>query len=344
MPGTSAIGGLISGLDTASLIEQLVGVSRKRVDIVVNNQTLQKDKLTAFQSLNTQLASFQSTAKTLKESDTFDVFTTSTSTDSTTFTADELVKITATAEASPGTHTISYTAGSQTAKARQLSSTSFTTSDTSLSLAGEFVINGKGITVATSDTLSDIISTINTANSGTDATGITATLISVSDTDNRMILTSDSTGKDAFNILDASSDAQDILEGLGLASATKSIKNATSDGAKSDAFSSSSSAVKSLLGLTTAQNGTVIIGGENVVIDLALQSLSTIATNINTALTGASKGTATVESTTTDGVTTYQIDINGTTSFTDTNNILESLGILKRSQSSVAEVHTGSKA
>ena len=342
--GTSAIGGLVSGLDTANLIEQLVGVSRRRVDLVVSNQTLQSNKLTAFQSLNTQLSAFQETAKTLKDSDTFDVFKTSTSTDSTTFTAAEIATITATAEASPGTHTLSFTAGSQLAQARQLSSESFTASDTALGLAGEFVINGTGIIVSATDTLTDIISTINTANSGTDATGITATLISVSDTDNRMILTSDSTGKDAFNILDASSDAQDILEGLGLVSATKSIKNATSDGAESDEFSSSSSAVKSLLGLTTAQNGTVVIGGENVVIDLAAESLSTIATNINTALTGASKGTATVVSTTTDGVTTYQIDINGTTSFADTNNILETLGILKRSQSSIAEVHTGSTA
>ena len=106
----------------------------------------------------------------------------------------------------------------------------------------------------------------------------------------------------------------DILEALGLASSTQSIKNTTSDGAKSDALSSSSSAVGSLLGLTSAQNGTVTIGGESVVIDLSTESLSTIATNINTALTGASKGTATVASTTTDGVTTYQIDINGTTS------------------------------
>ncbi len=342
MPGTSAIGGLVSGLDTANLIEQLVAVSRKRVDIVVNNQTLQSDKLTSFQSLNTQLLSFQEKAKTLKDSDTFDIFKTSTSTDSTSFTADELVKISTTEDASPGTHTVSFTAGSQLAKARQLSSQSFTSSDTALSFTGELVINGKGISISATDSLADIVSTINTANSGTDATGVTATLISISDTDNRMILTSDNTGEEMFSILDASSDAEDILEDLGLTSSTKSIKNTTSDGAKSDALSSSSTAVESLLGLTSAQNGTVTIAGESVVIDLAAESLTTIASNINTALTGASKGTATVESTTTDGVTTYQIDINGTTSFADTNNILETLGILKRAQSSIAEVHTGS--
>jgi flagellar hook-associated protein 2 len=337
--GTSAIGGLISGLDTGSLIEQLVSVSRKRVDLVVHEQTLQSDKLTAFQSLNTQLATFQSKAESLKDSDIFDVFKTSTSTDSSSFTADELVTFTTTKDASPGTHSVSLT-GAQLAKARQLSSKSFTSSTDALSLTGEFVINGKGIIITSTDSLSDIISTINTANSGTDATGVTASLISVSDTDNRMVLTSDSTGKDAFSLLDASSDAQDILEaGLGLTSATKSIKNATSDGAKSDALSSSSTAVGTLLGITSAQSSAAVqINGNNVTIDLSTDSLSDIATTIN-AVAGV---TASVVSTTEDSVTTYQLDISGTTTFTDANNILETLGVLDRAQSSIAEVHTGS--
>lgn len=338
--GTSAIGGLISGLDTASLIDQLIAVSRKRVDIVVNNQTEQSTKLSSYQSLNTQLASFQSSAESLKDSDTFDIFKTSTSTDSTNFTADELVGITATSDASPGTHTVSFTGSSQLAQARQLSSKSFTSSTVALNLTGEIVVNGKGISITSTDSISDIISTINTANSGTDATGVTASLISVSDTDNRMVLTSDSTGKDAFSLLDASSDAQDLLEvGLGLASATKTIKNPTSDGAKSVALSSSTTAVGTLLGLSSAQtSSTIQIDGNNVTIALATDSLSDIATTIS-AVAGVS---ASVVSTTTDGATTYQLDISGTTDFTDNNNILETIGILERAQSSVAEVHTAS--
>ncbi|MHC4267013.1 MAG: flagellar filament capping protein FliD [Planctomycetota bacterium] len=342
MPGTSAISGMVSGLDTATIIDQLISVSRRRIDIVVNEQEKQKTKLASFQSINTQLADFQSKADTLKDSDTFNVFKASTSTTSTSFSADQLVTASVTEDATPGTHTISFTSSSQLAQARQLSSASYSGSSTALSISGGFIINGKAISVTTSDTLADLVSAINTANSGSDATGVTATLLSVSDTDNRMILTSDNTGEDMFTILDASSDTENILEALGLASSTKSIKNATSDGAKSDEFSNSETDVESLLGLSSAQSGTVTIGGESVAIDLSTESLTTIAANINTALTSASKGTATVDSTTTDGVTTYYIDINGTTSFSDTNNILETLGIIERSQSSVAEVHTGS--
>ena len=342
MPGTSAIGGLVSGLDTSNLIEQLVGVSRKRVDLVVTNQTKQSDKLAAFQGLNTQLTAFLAKADVLRESDTFDVFKTSTSTTSTTFTADELVTVSATEEASPGTHTVTYTAGSQLAQARQLSSASFSSKSTGLNLTGEFLINGQTISIVTSDSLADIASTINTANSGTDATGVTASLISVSDTDNRMILTSDNTGKDQFVILDASistgGDAN-ILQTLGYTDGTTTIKNPTSDGAKSEAFSSSTSAIGSLLGLSSPQNSsTVQINGNNITIDLATDSLTDIATTIS-AVSGV---TASVVSTTTEGVTTYQLDISGTINFTDSNNILEAVGVLEGGQSTVAEVHTAS--
>ena len=342
MPGTSAIGGLVSGLDTSNLIEQLVGVSRKRVDLVVTNQTKQSDKLAAFQGLNTQLTAFLAKADVLRESDTFDVFKTSTSTTSTTFTADELVTVSATEEASPGTHTVTYTAGSQLAQARQLSSASFSSKSTGLNLTGEFLINGQTISIVTSDSLADIASTINSANSGTDATGVTASLISVSDTDNRMILTSDNTGKDQFVILDASistgGDAN-ILQTLGYTDGTTTIKNPTSDGAKSEAFSSSTSAIGSLLGLSSPQNSsTVQINGNNITIDLATDSLTDIATTIS-AVSGV---TASVVSTTTEGVTTYQLDISGTINFTDSNNILEAVGVLEGGQSTVAEVHTAS--
>ncbi|MFQ5962984.1 MAG: flagellar filament capping protein FliD [Candidatus Scalinduaceae bacterium] len=344
MPGTSSIGGLISGLDTATLIQQLISISRKRIDVVVNNQTAQSNKLKAYQSFNTQLLDFKSKASTLKDSKTFNVFKSAISTNSTNFKASDLLSVLTTTDASPGTHTVQFTSSSQLAQARQLSSQSYSSTSTALNLSGDFVINGKAITVITTDTLADIATKINNANSGSNATGVTATILSVSSTDNRLILTSDNTGKDSFSILDASSGATNILQTLGLTNGSTTIKNSTSDGAKSDEFSNSETTIKSLLNLTNAQNGTVTIAGENIVIDLSSESLSTIAGNINTALTAASKGTASVVSTTTNGVTTFRIDISGTTSFTDSNNILETLGILEGQQSSVAEVHTASTA
>ncbi len=106
MPGTGSIGGLISGLDTANLIDLLISVSRKRIDVVVANQTEKSDKIEAFQGFNLQLIDIQSSANTLRNSDTFNVFKTSASTDSTNFTADNLVSVSTKTDASPGTHKI----------------------------------------------------------------------------------------------------------------------------------------------------------------------------------------------------------------------------------------------
>ena len=133
MPGTSAIGGLISGIDTTDLINQLLAISRRRIDVVVGQQGEKETKLASFQSVNTQLADFQSQAEALKDSDTFNVFKTSTSTTSTSYTADQLVAASVTEDAAPGTHTISFTSTSQLAQARQLSSASYSSSTTALS-------------------------------------------------------------------------------------------------------------------------------------------------------------------------------------------------------------------
>ncbi|MGQ3685290.1 MAG: flagellar filament capping protein FliD [Candidatus Loosdrechtia sp.] len=337
MQGTSAIGGLISGIDTKTIVEQFIAISRRRVNLVVKNQEKHDSKLAAFQSLKTMLSDFHSKANTLRDIKTFNSFKTSLSTDSTTFNANDLLSVTTTSDASKGSHTIAFTSSSQLAQARRLSSGSFSSSTTALGLSGEFTINGKAIAVSSTDTLADIASIINRANSGLNATGVTASVITISDTDKRLILTSDHTGKDKFNILDASS--VNILQSLGFTNGSTTIKNATSNGASSDEFSSSTAAVGSLLGLSDAQSSTTVgIAGTNVSIDLSTDSLTEIAAAID-AVNGVS---ASVTSTTTDGNTTYKLVISGTTSFNDSNNILETLGILKGLQNSVAQVHTAS--
>ncbi|MCP5002394.1 MAG: flagellar filament capping protein FliD [Planctomycetes bacterium] len=335
MLGTSSIGGLISGLDTQDLISQLMAVSRRRVDVVVSNQKDQSDKLAAFQSLNADLSTFMTASETLKDIDSFNVFQGNTTTTSTTYDADDLLTVSTTTDASPGIHTIEFSSTSQLAQARKLSSQSFSSKTDERSLSGDFVINGSGISISTSDSLTDIATLINNANSGSSATGVTATVLSVSSTDHRLIITSDSTGADNLSLLDASSG--NILQSLGLTSSTEAIKTQTSDGAESDEFTNSGTAVGSLLGLSSAQSGSVTIAGTGVSIDLSSDSLTTIATSID-AVSGVS---ASVVSTTTDGVTKYKIDISGTTSFTDSNNILEALGVLEGANESVSEIHAG---
>ncbi|MDR4504147.1 MAG: flagellar filament capping protein FliD [Candidatus Scalindua sp.] len=339
MLGTSSIGGLVSGLDTKGLISQLMAVSSRRVQVVVGNQEKQNDKLAAFQALNTSLSEFKAKAEALNNTDTFNVYKGNTTTTSTNFKADDLLTVSTTTDASPGNHTIEFTATSQLATARKLSSQSFSSKTAALEKSGAFVINGSGISITTSDSLTEIATKINNANSGSNATGVTASVLTVSSTDHRLIIKSDETGAGKFSLLDATSSG-DILQDLGLSNTSSAIKTVTSDGAQSDEFSNSEASVRSLLGISGVHSGTVTIGGVAVTIDLENDSLTEIASNISDTVAGVS---ASVVSTTADGVTKYRIDISGTTAFTDDNNVLQALGILEGQQGIVAEVHTASQ-
>jgi len=344
---TNLISGLSSGFDWRSMIDQLMAIEHRRVDIVEDRKSDYQAKLSAFQSVNTMLLSLKTQSVTLAKSDSFNVYTSSLTTNSANYAASDFMSITTSADAAPGSHTIEMTTSSSIAEARKISSKSFASYDEALVLTGEFIINGRAVRVDDTDTLGDIRDKVNNVNSGSNATGVTASILTVSSTDYRLVLTSDNTGEDAFNIFDASADTVNILQntstGLGfIDSTTPTIKNPTSDGAESERFSSSEVAVGSLLGLTSAQTGTDITVGTTSTLDinLATQSLTTIAGNID-ALAGVS---ASVESVTKDGTTSYYIDISGTTSFSDKNNVLQTLGILAGGQSDVDEVHTSDTA
>ena len=324
---TNLISGLSSGFDWRSMIDQLIAIEHRRVDIVEDRKSDYQAKLSAFQSVNTMLLSLKTQSVTLAKSDSFNVYTSSLTTTSANYTASDFMSVTTSADAAPGSHTIEMTSSSSIAQARKISSKSFASYDEALVLTGEFVINGRAVRVDDTDSLGDIRDKVNNVNSGSNATGVTASILTVSDTDYRLILTSDNTGKDAFTILDASADTVNILQntstGLGFLDDTTTIKNPTSDGAESERFSSSEVAVGSLLGLTSAQEGINITVGttSTLDIDLATESLTTIAGNIN-ALDGVS---ASVENVTEDGTTRYYIDISGTTTFSDKNNVLQTL-------------------
>lgn len=352
---TNLISGLVSGFDWRTMIDQLIAIEHRRVDLVEDQKSEYQSKLSILQSINTKLLSFKTQAETLASSDAFNVFTSSLTTDSADYSASSFLSVSTSTSAAPGTHTIEMNANSQVARARQISSKSFTSYNTALGLSdgAEFVINGRAVKVEDTDDLMDIRDKINNLNTGTNATGVAASILTVSSGNYRLILTSDETGEDAFTIFDASSDTVDILQnsstkpGLGfLDSTTPTIKNYISNGFQSEAFSSSTQAVGSMLGLSSAQDGSVTIGGViNIDINLAQDSLTDIAAEINTESTNQSKKvTASVVSTPENGVTTYRLKIENTTSYTDVDNVLQTLGLLKGDQGDVDEVHHGAEA
>jgi flagellar hook-associated protein 2 len=337
MAGGQLISGLISGLDWRSMVDQLIAVEHKRVDLVVNRKSEYQSKLGEWRGVNTKLLALKTASTALSTESAFKVFS-STTTSNTSTAASNLLTVSTSSTASPGTYNIKV---NNLAQSEKISSKNYAATDTALSLSGDILISGKVVSIVSTDTLANIKDKINAVNTGTTPTRVTASIVKHSSTNYHLVLRSDETGEDGLSVLDGAYNGGDnILEEMGLISGSTTIKNTTSDGAKSDLFTSSNGAVKTLLGLTNAPGATnVTIGGNSVSIDLssATESLTTIALKID-ALAGIS---AEVVSEEVDGETKYRIDISGTTSFTDNGNILQTLGILEGTYGTETEVHAG---
>ena len=338
--GTNFVSGLASGIDFATLVDQLIDAESGVVGQLQAQQGDLIEKRDLYRDLNNLVLSLADKAETLRKAETFNQFK-ATLASPTTTKPEEILSVTTSKTALPGTFDVVV---EQLAEARKVQSEEFTSLDTTLSLSGEFLVGGKVIKVETSDTLTDLQNKINGANSGSSPSGVTASILTVGAKEFRLVLTADASGKDGFGLQAA--DSSDLLfSGLGFfvaGSSAKTIKNTTSDGAKSDTFTSSTAAIGTLLGLSSApSSATITIGDKSTVnINLATMSLNDIKTAIDTAApTGV---TTQVISETLDNATVFRLDISGTTTFTDSNNVLETLGILKRSGLTTAQVYKGS--
>lgn len=327
--GSASVSGLASGIDWQQMLDQIMQIERRRVDQITNRKSEFESKLEAFKSLSELLNTLEAVTDSLRDTDTFNLFRADLSSSSSTD-AEDLVGVSAASTAAKGTYDVVI---NQVATSRKLSSTSFSDTTTALNLSGEIVINGKAVSIAATDDLIDIRDAINAVDAG-----VTASIISVSSTDNRLILTAEETGEGKLSVLDAST--SDLLQSLGFTDSTTSVKNALSNGAATDKYTSRTTAVGTLLGLSSAPSGTVQINGTNVALDLSTQSLDDIKTAIDAA--SISGVTTAITSSTENGTTKYRLELTGATTFTDSNNVLETLGILTGGTSDVAEVVTGS--
>ncbi len=143
------------------------------------------------------------------------------------------------------------------------------------------------MTINATDTLAGVANSINNLNTGSNPSGVTASVINFGTNDYRLILTSDKTGAEGISLLNGSS--VNLVQAFGWKdNQAATIKNSITLGAQSDRFTSATSAVGSLLGLTTGESGSVTIGGTGVTINLSTMSLTDIKTAINER--GASTG------------------------------------------------------
>lgn len=321
--------GLGSGIDTESLITRLVEIEKRPATSIQTQQSNIKKKQAAYSTVSARLIGMQSAAYNLNRLRAFDLVTATTSNA-------DAVTVSADTGAQVGSHSIVI---NQLAQAQKISTGVQTSKTAGLGVSGQIVVNGKAITVAASDSLETIAGNINSA-----GVGVSASIISPTAGEFYLTIGSSNTGTQGkITISDVGSG--NVLQSLGMFNASAAtVRSAIgASGAGSSLFSDSGTSIGTLLGMTSPASGTVVINGQNVSIDLATDSLSAIAGKINAASPGAGATVATVTDPIS-GNSRQQLQIATLSSSTDSNHILENLGILQKGYAAGRELTQGQNA
>lgn len=222
MASTTSVSGLVSGIDTDSLISSLVALENQKVNAIEKKKNATQATLSAVGELQSKVSALSTAAKELDELKDFDVYK-NTSSD------DETVAVEGGGEGLEGSFALRV---QQLATNWKVSSGQFSSSITALNKTGVFTLSKSAaaieedpaetsldITVQATDTLKDIVRKINAA----DGAGVTATLVTLANNDVRMMLTSVDQGTGTFSI--ANKGAGTIVDDLGILDTTKKTAN-----------------------------------------------------------------------------------------------------------------------
>jgi flagellar hook-associated protein 2 len=311
------LSGLGSGIDWQSIVSEMQTADEASLSPYNEQIATDQNKISAWTSFAAQLTTLDNASQTLESPTAMDLYS-ATVTSSSTNSASSLLSATASTSATVGSYNVVI---NDTAQAEKIASASFSSQASGLGVTGTILVNGKAVNIASTDSLLNIEANINNVDTGTNASGVTASIFQDSATTYRLVLTSDNTGAAGISLANGS--ASDTLTSLGFNGTGTSIKNQTAQGAQSDAFSSASTAVEALLGNSGQDlSGNVTINGKTATIDLS-DSLSAIQSTLSDA--GI---TSSIVSSTSGSSTTYRLAIEGMTSWTDQNNVLQALGLV----------------
>ena len=306
--------GLASGIDTQSILAQLMQIEAIPLQRMQQQQAILQNKQGLYGQLKSILLAFTSSSSALNTAASFNPIKASSS--------DVLVATaSATSSAVAGTYQLAV---SKLATTHKASSSAQADVSSSLGYTGTFVVNGRAVTVETSDTLTTIAGKINSAGAG-----VTASVLNGGAGNAYLTLTSGTSG--ASNEVHLSSLSGTALTSLGFVTGAASFRDAVdADTVRSFGFSSSSTVLSSLVG--TGAIGSFQIGTATIAVDFATDSLQSIADKINGDVN--SNATATVATVTKNGKTTYKLEITGSggapPSVTDTDGLLGAIGVLQK--------------
>jgi flagellar hook-associated protein 2 len=338
--GSLSLTALGTGIDWQTIVSQLTQVSEQALTPYNNEISAYNSQISAWGTITSDLSSLQTAADTLASPTALELYTANVSSNSST-SASSLLSATASSSANPGSYSVVI---NSVAQAAQLASGDFSSQSSALNVSGNILVNNRAVSISSTDTLQNLQTKINALDSGSTPSGVTASIVKDSSSTYRLVLSSDTTGVSGISLLNG--DANNTLEALGFnGSGAGTVKNQVTGAAQSDALTDTTTAVNTLLG-TTAQSGTVTINGKQVSIDLS-QGLQAINSALNSAglsssIVSSISGTTTSGTTTSSTTTKYSLQIaGGINSFTDSNNVLQTLGFVQGNRSSEIGVTGG---
>ncbi|MCL2284155.1 MAG: flagellar filament capping protein FliD [Fibromonadales bacterium] len=228
MAGMS-VGGLVSGLDTNSIIAQLTALEQAKVTREITKKENAQKTLDKFKELQSRLGNLASKAAALELPDRFNVF-------KSTSNYDDYASISGKEGATAGQYELVI---KQLASTQKVSSKKIDAVNTPLVASGDLnaVFGGNEtvkitlsktaaaikadpgkktveVTISKTDTLKDVVNKINAA----EGAGVKASIMTMGDGDNRLVLTSVETGSKGFSISDdcAANSNESLLEYLGI--------------------------------------------------------------------------------------------------------------------------------
>jgi len=291
MSSTFAVGGLASGLDTKSIIAQLMSIEQQPLSQVKGRQTAHTSKMAAIQAIKDQISSLQTASKSLADRSKMNAKIASTDT---AFGSATVLNATATADAINGSFKVTV---SQLATSTRVASGSpiGTVIDANATLtnagfrysstSGLFRINGQAITVDATTTLNSLVTSINGSGAG-----VTASLVADADgrANNRVQLIS-APGQ-AIN-LGSLSDTANTLRLLNLSDAMVTGNTASSTNSGMAASAGALNTSITINGVTTAINQG---NAGNSSADNATFIAQAINGDTNSTVTAAAQGDGTI--------------------------------------------------
>ncbi|MCX6343409.1 MAG: flagellar filament capping protein FliD [Fimbriimonadales bacterium] len=308
-------GGLASGMDTEGLISKLVSIQKQPIARLQQQQQKYLKQADVIAALKGQISNVAQSANSLLTADAFSAVIPSNSDSS-------VASLVMSGVGQAGNYTLSV---SKLAQSQKISSGAQSSVSSALGQTGQFTINGKLVSVDSTDSLSSVARKINDV-----SPGATASIINGGTGNAYLTITSSNSGisgKPQLSDLTGS-----FLSTIGVLGATENIRLPITNGAAGLNFSSSSDIVGTSLGVTGLTGQTIKINGVNVSLNLQSDSLQAVADKINSASTGATASVVSV----TEGVNTkYRLEITGASSptFVDAGNTLATLGIVQKTAS-----------